>query len=753
MADQELQVKFGADMHEWDSAIAKAKADLSLLDGYLRKSAQAHNLSARATKDDAVQQAQLVAALNGVKRGLNETNASLSKNATSLKANSDQAKSAAKDYDQTGMSLAGLAKGYLTVAAVMEAGRIFLDSTKEVTKYENQLKVASGTTEDYAKNTQFLEGLAAKYNKNVIDLGGNFAKLTIATKGTNLEGAKTERLFAAVTATSAALQMSVDDTNGTFNAFIQMVSKGNVQAEELRGQLGERLYGAFNLAAKSMGVTTQELNKMLEQGQVLSADLLPKLTVELENTLGKDAEANAHNLGSAIEYATGQLTLLIAEAGKSSGLTGFFTQAAQDAGGLLSQLRLLNREKGALSVVGGLFGSLLETGLNGTGYTSPSLDYARDQQSNHGYAPLIGNSLRLPGEMQPASNGQFPFAQNFNPGDATPVDAAAEEKLKKANEAAANKAAAAVNKWVSEQIQASKDRIAVQFAAIEAKNQPDYNFHGTLGAIGQAQPRGINTGLDNDLNKTQNFSSDTSGTEKSLKGLSYVIEEMNSLGPIDWHGKLAADKLKLANSDLAQEGLRTEEIGNQLGEGITNSLQNAAASTMQGVGAIAAGIAMGTADLSDVGNMFLGIMANLFESIGQALASAAAAFLIADIAIGTVNPVGAAAGAALAYAAAAIAKSQIADSGSQAFWTGGVVQGNGVDTVPAMLTPGEMVLTQSHQSNLMSFLDGAHSAGSYGNDMSSNSGGAITVNVVGKIRGSDIDVSGKRGGRKNKYFE
>lgn len=40
----------------------------------------------------------------------------------------------------------------------------------------------------------------------------------------------------------------------------------------------ERLYGAFNLAAKAMGYTTKELNDQLKAGNVLAKDLLPKLT-------------------------------------------------------------------------------------------------------------------------------------------------------------------------------------------------------------------------------------------------------------------------------------------------------------------------------------------------------------------------------------------------------------------------------------------------------------------------------------------
>jgi tape measure domain-containing protein len=57
---------------------------------------------------------------------------------------------------------------------------------------------------------------------------------------------------------------------GIFRALTQIMSKGKVQAEELRGQLGDRLSGAFQLMAKAIGVTTGELNEMLEAGEVMA---------------------------------------------------------------------------------------------------------------------------------------------------------------------------------------------------------------------------------------------------------------------------------------------------------------------------------------------------------------------------------------------------------------------------------------------------------------------------------------------------
>ena len=50
-----------------------------------------------------------------------------------------------------------------------------------------------------------------------------------------------------------------------------MISKGKVQAEELRGQLGERLPSAFQLAAKAMGMTTAQLDKFMADGKLTAA--------------------------------------------------------------------------------------------------------------------------------------------------------------------------------------------------------------------------------------------------------------------------------------------------------------------------------------------------------------------------------------------------------------------------------------------------------------------------------------------------
>lgn len=75
-------------------------------------------------------------------------------------------------------------------------------------------------------------------------------------------------VFEAFASAGAALKLTNDQIEGVFLAVSQTYAKGKVMAEELRGQLSERLPGATTLFAKAIGVTTRELDKMLQDGAV-----------------------------------------------------------------------------------------------------------------------------------------------------------------------------------------------------------------------------------------------------------------------------------------------------------------------------------------------------------------------------------------------------------------------------------------------------------------------------------------------------
>jgi len=161
----------------------------------------------------------------------------------------------------------------------------------EFDRMERSIATATGSTALAREEIAFLTQETNRLGVNLLQTGKAYAQLSAAAKGTAIDQNEVREIFTAVSEASIVLGLSADDTGGAMRALTQIMSKGTVQAEELRGQLGERVPGAFQIAARSMGVTTQELNKMLEQGLVLSDDFLPRFAKEMRNTFGSQVPA------------------------------------------------------------------------------------------------------------------------------------------------------------------------------------------------------------------------------------------------------------------------------------------------------------------------------------------------------------------------------------------------------------------------------------------------------------------------------
>jgi tape measure domain-containing protein len=197
-------------------------------------------------------------------------------------------------------NLVGLAAGYVSVNAAIAGGKAIIDAALAQDRLNNTLKVGTGSAEAAARETQFLREESEKLGLQFATTSQQYAKLSAAAAGTTLQGQATRDIFLGIAKASTVLGLSADQAGGALNAIQQMISKGTVAAEELRGQLGERLPGAFQMAARALGVTTSELDKMLVKGEVTATRLLPALAVELEKTFGAQAQEAAQGLGAKI---------------------------------------------------------------------------------------------------------------------------------------------------------------------------------------------------------------------------------------------------------------------------------------------------------------------------------------------------------------------------------------------------------------------------------------------------------------------
>lgn len=226
--------------------------------------------------------------------------------------------------------------------AVMAAEKSFSYNMK-LDAFKTVLKEVSGDSAQFDKNLQFLRETSERLGLDFLTTGNAFKQWQGSARFSNLTADESRRIFESVANAAGKMKLSNDQLNGTFVALSQMMSKGNVQAEELRGQLGERLPGAFSLAAKAMGVTEQELNKMLEKGEVLAMDLLPKLATELDKTFGNDKSKQIQSMQAEVTRLSNEWNNLF----ESKRATEFFTSVSKGLSTMLGDINDLMNSSSA----------------------------------------------------------------------------------------------------------------------------------------------------------------------------------------------------------------------------------------------------------------------------------------------------------------------------------------------------------------------------------------------------------------------
>ncbi len=228
--------------------------------------------------------------------------------------------------------------------AIMNAG-LKRDSAQRAAKFVLGDKASEAET--------FIRGLADKTGLNISEGLSSYAKFAAGAQG-SMSQEQTQELFGNATAMSRLMGLSNDELNGILKAFEQMASKGKIQAEELRGQLGDRMAGAFKLFAEALGMTATELDAAMKNGKVLSADTLPKVAKQMGLMIDK--------AGGWAEVAKSTQTALGKLANNwDDTMVKIFSGSQDELNGFLSSLSNLLSEMGmSSSIAGDAIGGLID---------------------------------------------------------------------------------------------------------------------------------------------------------------------------------------------------------------------------------------------------------------------------------------------------------------------------------------------------------------------------------------------------------
>lgn len=324
----------------YSANMSKLKGFDPILQKYIKS--QFYGLSAKAGSMDNSKFNEKLAQLNAsVREAIAKTKVHTS---TSINNTSDAFNNLASNAIKLSGAFYSVMGALNAYKAIMNAG-LKRDSAQRAAKFVLGDKASEAET--------FIRGLADKTGLNISEGLSSYAKFAAGAQG-SMSQEQTQQLFGNATAMSRLMGLSNDELNGILKAFEQMASKGKIQAEELRGQLGDRMAGAFKLFAEALGMTATELDKAMKDGKVLSADTLPKVAKQMGLMIDK--------AGGWAEVAKSTQTALGKLANNwDDTMVKIFSGSQDELNGFLSSMSSLLSEMGmSSSIAGDAIGGLID---------------------------------------------------------------------------------------------------------------------------------------------------------------------------------------------------------------------------------------------------------------------------------------------------------------------------------------------------------------------------------------------------------
>lgn len=193
-----------------------------------------------------------------------------------------------------------LSASFIGLYAAIEHGRGALNAFRTVEGLQSRLGAAfQQNTTRVGQEITWLRSEADRLAVSFGTMADQYGKFSVATTSAGMSARSTREVFSALAESGRVNKLSADQMAGAFLALEQIVSKGKFTAEEVRGQLGERLPGAFSILSAALGVTTAELDKMMEAGEVLaSEENLLKFAKELQRRFGPQLSASLNSVSA-----------------------------------------------------------------------------------------------------------------------------------------------------------------------------------------------------------------------------------------------------------------------------------------------------------------------------------------------------------------------------------------------------------------------------------------------------------------------
>ncbi|EFC6779435.1 tape measure protein [Escherichia coli] len=253
----------------YSANMSKLKGFDPILQKYIKS--QFYGLSAKAGSMDNTKFNEALAKLNSSVREA----IAKARGHTSTSINGDKAANSLDNLSSAAVKTAG---AFISFQAVLSAYQKIMEVGLQRASSERSIDFVFGDQSTQVK--KFIQDLTQITGMDTTETQAQFASFGASAKNTmGLEGS--EELFKNLTGYARLMGRSDEQIQRALTALAQMAGKGQVMAEELKGQLAEALPGATQAFAKALGLTEKQLFDKMKNGDVKASDALPKFAKEL----------------------------------------------------------------------------------------------------------------------------------------------------------------------------------------------------------------------------------------------------------------------------------------------------------------------------------------------------------------------------------------------------------------------------------------------------------------------------------------
>ncbi|HAP0540835.1 TPA: tape measure protein [Escherichia coli] len=325
----------------YSANMSKLKGFDPILQKYIKS--QFYGLSAKAGSMDSSKFNEKLAQLNASVREA----IAKARGHTSTSINGDRAANSLDSLSSAAVKTAG---AFISFQAVLSAYQRVMEVGLQRASSERSIDFVFGDQSTQVK--KFIQDLTQITGMDTTETQAQFASFGASAKNTmGLEGS--EELFKNLTGYARLMGRSDEQIQRALTAVSQMASKGQVMAEELKGQLSEALPGATQAFAKALGLTEKQLFDKMKNGDVKASDALPKFAKEL------GSQINSRGGWKAIQDSTQTMLGNLKNTWNNS-LTDIFRGSENGLQDFTRSLtNLLNSLGGSGKTLGESFGSLM----------------------------------------------------------------------------------------------------------------------------------------------------------------------------------------------------------------------------------------------------------------------------------------------------------------------------------------------------------------------------------------------------------